>query len=74
MRKYIKVDHVSMGHFHQRMDDGEVSVNGSMIGITPYSMRIHAKPEPRQQSWFLVDSERGKCISAPVWLPNTAKR
>jgi hypothetical protein len=68
MRKYRKIDHVSMGHFHQRLDLQDISVNGSMIGINPYSMRIHASPEPRQQSWMMWDSERGKCLSAPIWL------
>ena len=71
-RKYRKVDHVSMGHFHTRLDLTDVSVNGSMIGITPWSMSKHFPPEPRQQSWFLIDSERGKCLSAPIWLPSTA--
>ncbi len=68
MRKYRKVSHVSLGHFHQRSDFGDISVNGSMIGVNPYSMHIHASPEPRQQSWFLVDQTRGKSISAPIWL------
>ena len=68
VRKYRKVDHVAMGHFHQRSDFGDITVNGSMIGLSPYAMRIHASPEPRQQSWYLVDSTRGKCITAPVWL------
>jgi hypothetical protein len=68
MRKYRKVSHVSLGHFHQRSDFGDISVNGSMIGVNPYSMHIHASPEPRQQSWFMVDSRRGKAMSAPVWL------
>jgi hypothetical protein len=72
-RKYLafgetprRVDHVSMGHFHTRMDLDDISVNGSMIGITPYSMANHFPPEARKQSWFLVDSEYGKCISAPI--------
>jgi hypothetical protein len=76
-RKYMafgeqprRVDHVSMGHFHTRMDLEDVSVNGSMIGISPYSMSIHAPPEARKQSWFLVDEKNGKCLSAPIWLPN----
>jgi hypothetical protein len=68
MRKYRKVSHVSLGHFHQRSDFGDISVNGSMIGVNPYSMHIHASPEPRQQSWFMVDETRGKSISAPIWL------
>lgn len=68
MRKYRPVDYVSMGHFHTRMDTVDVAVNGSMIGISPYSMRNHFTPEPRQQSFFLVDSTRGKCVTAPVWM------
>jgi hypothetical protein len=36
--------------------------------VNPYSMHIHASPEPRQQSWFMVDETRGKSISAPIWL------
>jgi hypothetical protein len=62
------VHHVSLGHFHTRQDFGDISINGSMIGVSPYSLRIHAPPEPRQQSWYLIDSERGKCLSAPIWL------
>ena len=69
LRKYRQIDHMSMGHFHQYTTHGDLTVNGSMIGIGPYSMSIHAAPEPRQQAFFMVDSERGKCVSAPVWLP-----
>jgi hypothetical protein len=72
LRKYQHFDHLVIGHFHQRSDMGDIVVNGSMIGISPYGMSIKATPEPRQQSWFLVDQERGKCLSAPIWLPQTA--
>ncbi len=64
-----KLDHLVIGHFHQRLDTGEIIVNGSMIGATPWSLANCFSPEPRQQTWFLIDSERGKCLSAPVWLP-----
>ena len=63
-----KIHQVCMGHFHQRQDFGDIQVNGSMIGYGPYSQRIHAAPEPRQQSWFMIDSSRGKSLSAPIWL------
>jgi hypothetical protein len=66
MRKHRPVHHVSLGHFHTRQDFGDISINGSMIGVSPYSIRIHAPPERRQQSWYLVDSEYGKCLSAPI--------
>lgn len=68
MRKYRKISQTCLGHFHQRCDFGDINVNGSMIGVGPYSMHIHAAPEPRQQSWFLMDQSRGKCLSAPIWL------
>ena len=67
MKKYRKTDLMCCGHFHQRTDTGEIVVNGSLIGIGPYSMHIHAAPEPRQQCWFMIDSVKGKCLSAPVW-------
>jgi hypothetical protein len=69
IRKYRKVDHLVLGHFHQRLDVGDIIVNGSMIGVTPYSMSNKFPPEPRQQNFFMMDSKRGKCISAPIWLP-----
>lgn len=68
MRKYKDVSYVSLGHFHQRCDFGDINVNGSLIGVNTYSMHIHAPPEPRQQSWFLIDQTRGKCMSAPIWV------
>lgn len=63
-----KIHQFNMGHFHQYQSLGDIQINGSMIGYGPYSQRIHAPFEPRQQSFYLVDSERGKCLSAPIWL------
>lgn len=57
-----------MGHFHKRTDDGDIQINGSLIGYSSYSQRIHAAYAPREQAWFLMDSERGKSISAPIWV------
>ncbi len=68
MRKYRKITQTCLGHFHQRCDFGDINVNGSMIGVNSYGMHIHAPPEPRQQSWFLIDQSRGKSLSAPIWL------
>lgn len=66
--QHRKFHQFCMGHFHTRQDFGDIQINGSMIGYGPYSQRIHAPFEERQQSWFMIDSERGKCISAPIWL------
>lgn len=68
-----KIHQFNMGHFHQRQDFGDIQINGSMIGYGPYSQRIHAPFEPRQQSFYLIDSERGKCLSAPIWLDDSTK-
>jgi hypothetical protein len=69
IRKYKPVSYISMGHFHQRMDTGDIATNGSMIGINNYAIANNFSPEPRQQSWFLIDHSRGKCLTAPIWLP-----
>ncbi len=68
LRKYRSFDVANFGHFHTRIDLDELVGNGSMIGITPYSMRNKCQPEPPRQSWYMVDSVRGKCLSAPVWF------
>jgi len=57
-----------MGHFHQRQDFGDIQLNGSMIGYGSYSQWLHARPEPRQQAWFMIDSERGKSLSTSLWM------
>lgn len=63
-----KIAKYCMGHFHQQQDFGDILINGSMIGYSPYAMRVHAPFEPRKQSWFLWDSRNGQALSAPVWL------
>jgi hypothetical protein len=68
LRKYRKLDHVSFGHFHERMDLPDLSGNGSMIGITPWGMGKKFKPQKRRQSFFIWDSVEGKTSSAPVWM------
>lgn len=62
------------GHFHTRLDDGDIVVNGSAIGPTPYSIANSCKPERRAQHFFIVDSRHGKLApTAPVWLPHTGQ-
>lgn len=60
-----------LGHFHQLTNDPGVTINGSMIGVNAYAMRNKFAPERRQQAWYLLDSVRGKSLSAPIWLPRT---
>lgn len=61
-------DVTCFGHFHQYMDLPHAVGNGSLIGVNPYSIRIKAPAEPPQQSYFLMDSRRGKCNSTPIWV------
>jgi hypothetical protein len=68
LRKYRKVDHFALGHFHTYTPLDDVAVNGSLIGIAPYGMSKKFAPEKRTQSMYLWDSERGKCMATPVWL------
>lgn len=40
--------------------------NGSMIGYSPYAIKIKAKPEPPMQSFFLIHKTRGKVGEFPI--------
>jgi len=58
-----------IGHWHQRISLEWVEVNGSLIGFAPFSIRVKARLEPPQQSFFLVDLERRrKTGSFPVFV------
>lgn len=67
-RKVRKVDVYNFGHFHQYLSLQDMTGNGSMIGLNPYSLRLKCAPEPRQQAFYLIDSVRGKCQATPIWL------
>lgn len=56
------------GHFHQLRDGGNFVCNGSLIGYNSFALSIKADFEPAKQSFFLVDSKRGKTLQAPIWL------
>lgn len=64
---YQHADVTCMGHWHSYHDLPGLVVNGSLIGAAPYGMRGFAHERPAQ-AFFLVDSERGKCMSTPVWI------
>jgi hypothetical protein len=69
--RYAHLWHV--GHFHQFRDYGRVMVNGSMIGYGPYSQWIRAPFEEPKQTFYLLDSQRGKCHVTPLWVRPDAK-
>ena len=61
-------DFYNFGHFHTRIDLGQVAFNGSVIGPSPYGLAIGAAPEPPQQSFYVLDDKRGKTLCSPVWV------
>jgi hypothetical protein len=63
-----RADYDVLGHFHQFLDGGSFIVNGSLIGYNAYAIRIGAKFEPPRQAFFLINSQHGKSIVAPIFL------
>jgi hypothetical protein len=64
--KAQRADLTVMGHFHQFMDGGDFLVNGSLIGVTPYSMQFGFE-EPIQ-SYFLIHSKFGIVGQRPLFV------
>ena len=56
------------GHYHQFFDGGKFVCNGSLIGYNAYALSIKAAHEPARQAFFLIDSEDGKTVVAPIIL------
>lgn len=56
------------GHHHQAMQNPRWICNGSLIGYGPYSLAIKAGFEAPQQTFFLVDSKRGRTGTFPIFL------
>lgn len=63
----------NFGHWHQYGDWGRIAVNGSVIGFNAYAMSIKATPEPPQQTFYLLDSKRGKTCKSPIWVRESAR-
>jgi hypothetical protein len=61
-------DYYCFGHYHQRIDLGQIAFNGSVIGPNAYALGLGCTPEPPQQSFFLLDEKRGKTMACPVWV------
>ncbi len=67
-----KADYHFIGHFHQFLDLGHTIINGSLIGYTEFAFSIGAEYEPPRQAFCVVDSEKGKCMTAPMWVSEAA--
>jgi len=55
-------------HFHQFINQKNFVSNGSLIGYNAYANRIKASYEEPQQAFFLIDRDRGKTITAPIFV------
>lgn len=66
-----RADLTCMGHFHQYTDVEGLTINGSLIGYNPYALAIGARYEDPKQSFFLLDSKRGKTFPASIWVKDS---
>lgn len=63
----VRADLDVLGHWHQLMLDDRKLVNSSLIGWSPYSIRIKAEFEPPQQAFCLISEKyRRMTVRAPV--------
>jgi hypothetical protein len=62
-----------MGHFHQYTDGESFIVNGSLIGVNPWSLKMKFKPEPPKQTMYLIDSKYGKTGRFPIFIRDTGR-
>lgn len=61
-------DIMQIGHWHQRKDLGSVLINGSLKGYDEYALGHSFDFELPQQSLWVTTPERGKTISAPIYV------
>ena len=62
------------GHFHQLKDGGIFVSNGSLIGWSPYSMRIKADYEEPKQAFIVIDNKHGRTFTCPIYVKRSAKK
>lgn len=56
------------GHWHQFQQNPKWCSNGSLIGYNAFALQIKAAYEPPQQTFCLLDSKRGRTVTAPITL------
>lgn len=66
--KQIQADWTFFGHFHQLKDGGNFISNGSLIGFSPYAIRIKADYEKPKQAFLIIDKERGLDVVRKITL------
>lgn len=65
-------DLTCMGHWHQHYNVPGLIVNGSLIGMSAYSVAIKARHEPPQQAFCMLDSRRFQTTSVPLHVSERA--
>lgn len=63
-----RADLTCMGHFHQLTSLTDLIINGSLIGYNTYAMDIGARFEPPAQAFTILDPQRFKSVSMPLWV------
>jgi len=53
-----KADFDIFGHYHQTMNPGLFLANGSILGFSPYAVKVKGEFERPQQSLIVIDSKR----------------
>lgn len=56
------------GHHHTAQQNPRWMCNGSLVGFGAYSLSIKAGYELPQQTFFLLDSKRGRTATWPIFL------
>lgn len=57
-----------MGHFHQHHSLSDLIINGSLIGHSELGIALGARFEPPTQSFTILDPQRFKSVSWPLWV------
>jgi len=70
--KYANLD--VFGHFHQHIDGGNFIANASLIGYNAFAIKIRAGYEEPQQTFFIIDKDRGKMMVAPIFVRDMEKK
>lgn len=66
--KSKKADLDCFGHFHQMRDGGTFISNGSIIGWSPYAIKIKADFEKPKQAFFMIDKKYFVNLVRPIVL------
>jgi hypothetical protein len=61
-------DITHIGHYHDYNVFKRGIMNGSLIGYTPFAMKVKARKAPPVQAFYLLDSKRSACHHTGIWV------